>query len=86
MSGWDLQFGNIKEYDVTEDRIWSLFNFEFNDFKGKRNTYKYGLIKSLLDNIFNGYLNERGVISAQCCSPGLFWNFSLLVSISDFLE
>ena len=61
MSGWDLQFGNIKEYNVSEDKIWSLFNFEFNDFKGKRNTYKYGLIKSLLDNVFNGSINERGV-------------------------
>ena len=54
MAGWDLKNGSITEYNVSEDKLWSLFNFVFSDASRKRNTYKFGLIKSLLDNIFNG--------------------------------
>ena len=53
-AGWKLKSGEITEYDVSEDRIWSLFNYVFSDSSRKRNTYKFGLIKSILDNIFNG--------------------------------
>lgn len=61
MSGWNLKCGPITEYNVSEDRIWSLFNFVFSDSSRKRNTYKYGLIKSLLDNVFNGQKKAEGV-------------------------
>lgn len=61
MAGWNLKCGSITEYAVSEERIWSLFNFVFSDSSRKRNTYKFGLIKSLLDNIFNGKRREEGV-------------------------
>lgn len=51
MAGWDLKYGTITEYNINEDRIRSLFNFVFSDSSRKRNTYKFGLIKSLLDNV-----------------------------------
>lgn len=61
MAGWNLRCGSITEYEVSEERIWSLFNFVFSDSSRKRNTYKFGLIKSLLDNVFNGKQCEEGV-------------------------
>lgn len=61
MAGWDLKNGSITEYSVSEDRIWSLFNYVFSDSSRKRNTYKFGLIKSLLDNVFNGKNTGVGV-------------------------
>ncbi len=61
MAGWNLKKGIITDYVVSEERIWSLFNFVFSDSSRKRNTYKYGLIKSLLDNIFNGTTTTNGV-------------------------
>ncbi len=61
MAGWDLKNGSITEYNVSEDRIWSLFNYVFSDSSRKRNTYKFGLIKSLLDNVFNGKNTNVGV-------------------------
>ena len=61
MAGWDLKKGDITEYVVSEDRIWELFNFVFSDSSKKRNTYKFGLIKSILDNIFNGIDSQNGV-------------------------
>ena len=64
MAGWSLKRGDITEYNISEDRIWSLFNFVFSDASRKRNTYKLGLIKLLLDNIFNGRNQENGVYFA----------------------
>lgn len=61
MAGWDLKKGTITESFVSDDQIWSLFNFVFSDSSRKRNTYKFGLIKSLLDNVFNGIKSELGV-------------------------
>lgn len=61
MAGWNLQCGSITEYVVSEECIWSLFNFVFSDSSRKRNTYKFGLIKSLLDNVFNGKQCEEDV-------------------------
>lgn len=61
MAGWNLKNGSITEFNVSEDRIWSLFNYVFSDSSRKRNTYKFGLIKSLLDNVFNGQATELGI-------------------------
>ncbi len=61
MSGWNLKGGEISEYCVSEERYWSLFNFVFSDGSRKKNSYKFGLIKSLLDNLFNGSETEQGV-------------------------
>lgn len=61
MVGWELKSGSITEYNVGEDRIWSLFNYVFSDSSRKRNTYKFGLVKSLLDNVFNGQNIENGI-------------------------
>lgn len=48
MAGWNLKCGSITEYNVSEERLWSLFNFLFSDSGKKRNTYKFGLLKSFL--------------------------------------
>ena len=61
MAGWSLKKGIITEYYVDEERIWSLFNFVFSDSSRKRNSYKFGFIKSLLDNIFNGSITQNGI-------------------------
>ena len=60
MAGWNLKFGELKDQDVSEERYWSLFNFAFSDGSRKRNTYKFGLIKSILDNLFNGTDTDAG--------------------------
>ena len=61
MAGWNLKSGSITEYNLSEDHIWSLFNFVFSDSSRKRNTYKFGLIKAIIDNIFNGKVIKTGV-------------------------
>lgn len=61
MAGWNLTSGIIKEHNLSDDRIWSLFNFIFSDASKKRNTYKFGLIKAILDNVFNAATQQTGV-------------------------
>lgn len=66
MSFCHMDYGEITEYDVTEDRIWSLFNYVFSDSCSKRNTYKFGLIKSLLDK-------TRVFIVEKSCLTVFMW-------------
>ena len=60
MAGWNLKNGLITNYYPDDDLIWSLFNRVFSDSSPKRNTYKFGFIKSLLDNAFNGIEVREG--------------------------
>lgn len=53
MAGWELKSGELKNLNPSEDELWSSFNFVFSDASKKRNTYKFGLIKSILDNLFD---------------------------------
>ncbi len=53
MPGWNLKNGELQKCKMSEDEYWSLFNFVFSDACMKRNTYKFGLIKSIMDNLFN---------------------------------
>lgn len=59
MAGWDLKCGLITKYDLDEEYIWSLFNYVFSDECRKRNTYKFGLIKAILDNVFSGKAKNK---------------------------
>lgn len=62
MPGWNLKSGELNRVFVSEDEYWAMFNFVYSDSCLKRNTYKYGLIKSIMDNLFNcGFENESRV-------------------------
>ena len=56
MRGWDLNHGELICEYMSEDDLWSIFNFVFSENSKKRNTYKFGLVKSILDNLFNAKL------------------------------
>ena len=53
MPGWNLREGAITEDRVSSDEYWSLFNYVFSDACRKTNTYKFGLIKAICDQIYN---------------------------------
>lgn len=52
MAGYNLKEGKLNTTVVSDDKYWSLFNYVFSSSCMKRNTYKFGLIKSILDSIF----------------------------------
>lgn len=52
-AGWNQTSWTFREGPISEDTFWMLFNYVFSDGSAKRTTYKFGLIKSILDNLFN---------------------------------
>ena len=60
MSGWQLKRGELYKGQVTEEEFWALFNMLFSQNSKKRNTYKFGFIKSILDNLFNAIQENNG--------------------------
>ena len=58
MAGWNLKEGTYLGNDVTEDELWSLFNYVFSDACKKTNTYKFGLIKSICDSVYELICND----------------------------
>ena len=59
-AGWNLSHGEIKEYYVSEDELWAAFNYVFSDACSKRSTYKFGLIKAILDNLLSVTISSNG--------------------------
>ncbi len=55
MSGWNKRYGELTVRDISDDEYWSHFIFVFSEACHKRNTYKYGLVKAILDNLFNAH-------------------------------
>ena len=52
MPGWNLKKGILVEENLSDDEYWSLFNYVFSDSCKKTNTYKFGLIKSVCDQVY----------------------------------
>ena len=59
-AGWRLANGEITKYFVDENALWASFNFVFSEACTKQSTYKFGLIKSILDNLLSVVKRDRG--------------------------
>lgn len=53
MEGWKLTEGCITNYQITEEQIWSCFNYIFSTKSKNVSSYKFGLIRALVDNLYN---------------------------------
>lgn len=52
MEGWKLSNGNILNDCPDEERLWQCFGFIFSSKSKKQSTYKYGFLRSLLENLY----------------------------------
>lgn len=59
--GWRLPNGDITKYYVDENELLATFNFVFSEACSKQSTYKFGLIKSIFDNLLFAVRSERGM-------------------------
>ena len=75
MAGWNLTHGELNLEKINEDHYWSLFNYVFSESSKKRSTYKFGLIKSLLDNVFS-----MDTVNFDCLSLSYYSIFSRFIS------
>jgi hypothetical protein len=70
-----LQIGEMKATYLTDKEIWGHFNFIFSSKSKNSTTYKFVLIKSILENLYN--VNEKLELSydALFSSFGkIYWN------------
>ena len=58
--GWNSKSGILKNEKISEDELWSYFNYFFSDSCSKTTTYKFAFLKSILDNLFNNIPFENG--------------------------
>lgn len=73
--GWSLQIGEIKEHYLTEQQIWQMFNVFFSSKSKNTTTYKFGLIKSIIENLYN--VNENLELSYDLLFESftkIYWN------------
>lgn len=57
---WDSERGALSSEAISNDAYWQLFNFVFSENCKKTSTYKFALLKSILDNLLNNIPTERG--------------------------
>lgn len=58
--GWNSKSGILKNEKISEDELWSYFNYFFSESCSKTTTYKFAFLKSILDNLFNNIPFENG--------------------------
>ncbi len=57
---WNSKSGELNFSSLSDDEYWSLFNFVFSESCHKTSTYKFALLKSILDNLLNNTPSENG--------------------------
>ena len=57
---WDSKSGTLNAKTLSDDEYWSLFNYVFVGGAVKKTTYKFALIKAILDNLLNNIPTENG--------------------------
>lgn len=58
MASWyDLSFGLYDDKNISEDELFSAILTVFTPKSKKTNTYKFALIKAILDNLYNADSN-----------------------------
>lgn len=70
-----LQVGEMKAEYLTDQDIWSHFNFIFSSKSKNSTTYKFVLVKSLLENLYN--VNEKLELSYDTLFSSfskIYWN------------
>ena len=58
MAGFDLKEGKYEARVVSDDELWSAFTCVFSSKSKNYSSYKFGFLKSIIDNPFK-LLEER---------------------------
>lgn len=52
-AGHDLKYGQYRAGQISDDEMWSAFAYLFSEKSKNSTSYKFGFLKSLLDNLYN---------------------------------
>lgn len=53
MAGFELKEGQFDKRTVSEDELWSVFSCVFSSRSRNDSSYKFGFLKSIIDNLYN---------------------------------
>ena len=53
MAGFKLKEGQFDNKTISEDEFWSTFNYVFSSRTKNTASYKFGFLKSIIDNLYN---------------------------------
>lgn len=82
MAGYNLKEGQFENRQISDDELWSVFNYAFSSQIKHDTSYKYGFLKSLMDNLYN--VDENLTLSFdQIFSKfaEIYWNLVLKYGI-----
>ena len=57
---WTTKKGSLEKHVLPESEYWRLFNYFFSDSCRKTSTYKFALLKAILDNLLNNIPQING--------------------------
>ncbi len=60
-AGWNQTSGELSRFFIDIEKYWAGFNYVFSDACHKRTTYKFGLIKAIIDCLYSTELTARGM-------------------------
>lgn len=61
MASWNKKSGKVLDDNLSDEKIWEKIGFLYSSSSMKTNTYKFGFLKAILDNLFNGVNEKNGV-------------------------
>ena len=70
-----LRVGELKSHYLTESEVWRLFTIVLTSKSKKSATYKYGLLKAMIENLYQ--VNEKAVITYDQLAYSftkIYWN------------
>ena len=53
MAGYDLTEGRYENRTLSDDEMWSAFSNLFSSHSKNSSSYKFGFLKSIMDNLYN---------------------------------
>lgn len=78
MAGFDLKEGKYEERNVSDDEMWSAFACVFSSKSRNDSSYKYGFLKSIIDNLYNVDENLQLTFDQLFSKFGeIYWNLIL---------
>ncbi len=84
MQGWKLKEGRINSAKLSEDELWGLFNYVFSTRSKNQSSYKFGLIRSLIENLYN--VDDKLILSYDklfSTFTNVYWNLIIKYGLSQ---
>ncbi len=60
-AGWNKKRGDLSRFHIELEKYWAHFHYVFSDACPKRSSYKFGLIKAIIDCLYSAELTDRGM-------------------------